>query len=216
MKIGVLLVLVAFCTGCTCTNKSVEERIISDLNAKYDNAKSFFGKDFTNHFPKRINEDNITFTDGLSPELGNLELILTNNIESNHSTELINSFKEKSIASYNAGDSCLLIVNRFARKEKFYAIELSESDKQLLNRDCYSNLLPIPNFWHNAFTTEDTYCRLPSDFKLFVLEAKAGKHFDRKYLTDGRFMPEKWKNGYSKGVAISKKRNVIIYWLLIW
>lgn len=217
MRYCVLIILLVIHTGCNSNrNKLVNDKILSDLNAKYSEAKAFFGKDFVNHFPKNISKDNITFNEGFSPELGNLELILIDHLVNNSSTSIIAEFKKKSIAIYEANDSCLLIVNRFATRDNYYNIELSAADKLMINNKCSSDHYPVPNFWHNDFTTEKTQCKLPSDFRLFVLEAKSGKYFDEDKLTDGRFMPRKWKNGYSKGVAISQVRNVIIYWLVIW
>jgi len=214
-----LIVTICVCIGCsanTNNDRSTNSKLLKDLNEKFFNTKSFFGKELVNHFPKRITEENITFTENLSPEMGNLEFILINKMENTQILELITTLKKKSITIYNACDSCLLVVNRFARKDNFYDIKLTESDSKLVDRDCYSSLFPVPNFWHNDYTTDSTECRLPRDFNIYVLEAKSGKHFDDKYLTDGRFMPEKWRNGYSKGVAVSEKRNVVIYWLLVW
>jgi len=186
------------------------------LNKKYDNVKSFFGKEMTNHFPEKINNDNKSFTESLSPELGTLELVFIDTIESISIGNIINKLEKKSIAIYNANDTCLLIVNRFATEGNYYDVSPSKTELELVDKNCYSKLFPIPNFWHNDLTTEETYCKLPPDFRLYVIDAKSGKYFDEKYLTDGRYMPQEWKNGYSKGVAVSKKRNIAIYWLNIW
>lgn len=219
-KIKVFLIItICICIGCsvnTNNDRSINSKVLKNLNEKFTRNKSFFGKELVNHFPKRITEENITFTENFSPELGNLEFILINKIEAAQILELITMLKEKSIAVYNTCDSCLLVVNRFARKDHFYDIKLTESDNILVDQDCYSGLFPVPNFWHNDFTTEETDCRLPIDFKLYVLDAKPGKCFNEKYLSGGKYMPKKWENGYSKGIAISEKRNVIIYWLVIW
>lgn len=217
MKKYIALALLGIFIGCTFNkNKSTEDHVLCDLNKKYDNVNDFFGNKMVSHFPKKIDKHNVTFTESLSPELGNLELILINKVERDHLADIVEEFEKKSIAIYNANDSCLLIVNRFVNKDKYFEVTPSKEDLQLVNRDCYSGLFPIPNFWHNDFTTEETLCRLPSDFRLYVVDSKSGENIDEKYLTDGRFMPKEWKNGYSKGVAISEKQNVIIYWLIIW
>ncbi len=217
MKRYIILVLLSICiVGCAFNqNKSVDKQILYELNKKYEKIKEFFGREMVNHFPEKVDSTNITFTEGLSPDLGNLEFISINKI-GDKLPETIKYFQNKAIAIYNANDSCLLIVNRFANRNNYYKIKLSKSDFKLIDLNCYRNKFPVPNFWHNDFTTEKTYCRLPKDFKLYVLEAKSGQFFDKKYLTDGQFMPNEWKNGYSKGVAISKKRNVIIYWVIVW
>lgn len=212
------LFLIGIFMGCNSyeQNNTVEELVLSELNKKYNNALVFFGKNKVDHFPVKIEDKNSSFTDSFSPELGNLELVLLNYFESSYASHIISEFEEKSISIYNATDSCLLVVNRFVSRDDYYEVKPTKSELKLVDRDCYSDFLPIPNFWHSDYTTEETSCKLPEDFKIYVIEAKSGKHFEEKYLTDGRFMPSKWKNGYSKGVAISKKRKVIIYWLIIW
>lgn len=148
--------------------------------------------------------------------MGNLELILWNK-ESEPGDA--NNFGEQSfnpIAHYSAGDTCLLIVNRFINRKELHNASPSEQELRLIDRDCYLDKYPIPNFWHTDYTVDKTQCRLPQDFEIYVLDAKPGKFKDDELLTDGRFMPEKWKNGYSVGYAVSKQRTALVYWLLIW
>jgi hypothetical protein len=217
MKSNLLFISMLFCLACNSyNNKSIESQVNSDLNKKYSSAKDFFGKEKVSHFPNKIDENNITFSESLSPELGNLELIVINKMSSNYTATYLKNIENSSIGIYRANDTCLLVVNRFASKKNYYSVKLTEKDLQLINRDCYAKLFPIPNFWHNDFTDSTTNCRLPGDFIVYVIDAKAGKYIDNKYLTDGKFMPRNWKNGYSKGYAISTEKNVIIYWLILW
>lgn len=80
MKSRILLIVLIICIGCTSNKKepSPEDKIISDLNKKYESLKEFFGSKMVNHLPEKVNENTITFTECLSPELGNLELIFIN------------------------------------------------------------------------------------------------------------------------------------------
>ena len=217
-KVYVLILIgIGIIAGCsTGQDKSVKEHILNDLNTKYNNAKKFFGKAMVSHFPLKLDSSNITFTENYSPDLGNLELIVINRTEKSQLMSIISEFKDKAIGYYSAGDSCLLVVNRFATCDNYYKAKPYEEELHLINRDCYSNKLPVPNFWHNEFTTETTSCSLPEDFTIYVIEADAGEYFDKKYLTKGDFMPSEWKNGYSKGIALSEKKQVIIFWLIIW
>lgn len=219
-KLRFLLSIAMFICICCNSNTNRKEHIdpilLKDLNKKYLNDIKFFGYKFVDHFPKKVTAETIAFTENLSPEMGNLELMMINRTDSNDLLKLATNLKNKSIATFNAYDSCLFIVNRFARIDNFYDLKITDYESKIINNTCYSRLSPIPNFWHNNYTTDSTQCKLPTDFKIYVLDAKSGKYFDDKYLTDGRFMPEIWKNGYSKGIALSEKRNVIIYWLLIW
>ena len=135
----------------------------------------------------------------------------------NEIDSLINIFNKQALVRYKANKSCLLVVNRFTIKENWHLNYKSKyGDKNDIDRDCYEGLYPVPNFWDSQYITNDTESRLPKDFLIYVLEAHSGKFWNDKYLTKGKYMPEAWKNGYSKGVAISKKRKVIIYWFIIW
>jgi hypothetical protein len=170
----------------------------------------------TSHFPVKIDSLNITFTENYSPDLGNLELMVINKAGESQLMSIVNEFKDKAIYSCEASDSCLLVVNWFVSRNNYYKVKHTEDESHLISKDCYLDKQPVPNFWHNKYTTEETDCGLPKDFSIYVTEAKPGEHFDKEYLTDGNFMPANWKNGYSKGVAISEEKQVIIYWLIIW
>jgi len=118
--------------------------------------------------------------------------------------------------NYRANDTCLLVVNRFTSKENWHLkSKYKYVKKNKIDRPCYNNKLPLPNFWDSEYAT-NTETKLPKDFIIYVLNSKSGKYWDEKYLTSGKYMPKLWKSGYSKGVAISKKRNIIIYWFIIW
>jgi len=197
-------------------HKTVDRKAAEELNDKYVKTKAFFENSMVNNFPNHLNEDCVTFSESLSPEFGNLEFILINRVKDVQLLKMKSESKAKSIGIYNASDSCLLVVNRFVNRDNFYKINPTSFDLKLINRDCYNKLYPIPNFWHNDFTTDSTDCKLPIDFDIYVLYANKGKFFKDKYSTEGSFMPETWRNGFSKGIAISEKRKIIIYWLVIW
>lgn len=191
-------------------------KVLDDLNLKYKDAKDFFGAEYTEHFPDKINENNITFTESYSPDVGNLELMVIDSIVSNEAYSDIMKIGLQALSSYKSTDSCLLVVNRFVNNENFYKVQPPDEELKEIDNKCYNDKLPIPNFWHNKYTTDNTSCKLPSDFFIFVLESKAGKFKSDEYLTNGKQMPDNWKNGFSRGIAVSKKRSVVIYWLIIW
>jgi len=216
---NILLVLseILWLTTLSCQNPTTKDLVISDWQKKYNEDRVFFGEEFTSHFPKKIDKYTITFTEGKMPEIGDIELMLIRRFkDSKEAIETENHFLNTSLANYQANDSCLLVVNRFVTRTNYYKITLTEKDLLITNKECYKGLLPVPNFWHNDLTTEDTGCKLPKDFRLYVIDSKSGKYFDEKYLSNGVSMPVEWKNGYARGVAISRERNIIIYWLVIW
>lgn len=57
---------------------------------------------------------------------------------------------------------------------------------------------------------------VPEDLEVFVLKAGYGYFWKKKFDLDRPETLGEWKNGYSCGIAISKKRNIIIYWMKVW
>ena len=54
-------------------------------------------------------------------------------------------------------------------------------------------------------------------FNLYILDAKSGIYF-RPNLDEelDTYMPEYWEHGYSKGFAVNKEKDIVIYWIVIW
>ena len=189
----------------------------SGMNSKYLEAKRFFKEEFVDHFPPQLDSTTTGFDVSFSSEYQHLRLVLINLCDERKIDSLSLIYSDLSIAHYSAGDSCLLVTNRFTTADNWFKnIIMTPEQKKIINKDCYNFLYPIPNFYESEFATQDTECRLPVDFNLYVLESKAGKFMGDEYLTRGRFMPSKWRNGYSKGVSISTEKNIIIYWFIIW
>ncbi len=164
----------------------------------------------------RATNKNFSYSITKNGEYGVTGIILKDKNDSRSYYKIHDSIIKIAIASYLPTDSCLLVINMFTteknltRKRKANAKEL-----KLLDKDCLLEKLPVPNFWHIE-TKVKTRCNLSEDYKLYVLEAKKGIYWDKKYLTDGRYMPSEWKHGYSKGIAFNKVNFDIIYWFEIW
>lgn len=56
---------------------------------------------------------------------------------------------------------------------------------------------------------------LPSDFTLFFIETEPGKFIKDDYIMD---LPicDRYSHGLSRGIAISKERNLAIFWIDVW
>jgi hypothetical protein len=57
---------------------------------------------------------------------------------------------------------------------------------------------------------------VPEDLDVYVLKASHGYFWKKKFNLDRPETLGEWKNGYSCGIAISKKNNMIIYWMKVW
>lgn len=190
----------------------------SRQNIKYNKGKSEFRAELIRHFPKDI--------ENLPSEIVNAKDISSNNVsfmlyEYNANAKEIDSvsssIQQESIAKYNSKDLCLLIINRFVTPKSYNDMADTEiKDSTEINRDCYKNLYPIPNFINYNSPNENSDLRLTGNFDIYVIEAKSGNYFKEFNLLPNPQMPPKWKNGYSRGIAISKDKNTLIYWASVW
>jgi hypothetical protein len=198
--------------------KSSNSKLGDDIyNIRYKEGLNIFNKEFVDHFPTMLNQNPLFFEYFTDTELDSYRIILIQKKKKQEVEVISDSVQRNAIAFYHATDSCNLVVNQYTNKNNWFEQNKAPKGyKKHLEKECYTEKYPIPNFWRNKFSTESNACRLPDDFKIYVLQAKQGADFDEKYLTRGVYMPKSWKHGYSKGVAISTKRNIVVYWFVIW
>lgn len=213
MKNSILVILLLF--SYSCSNKDQEQFWFLEKDQDFPRVKNIFEK-HVDFFPEKDKVDWTISTWSLNPDVEyNLKVAfgLDNEsfkIEKERLTQL-------SIATYYADNDSLLVLNRFSTHENYGYPDKSEIKPELIAQDWVNDYLPVPNFWNfSRYQTNNTVSRLPNDFKIYVFEAKPGIHIDKQRLVKGGYMPEKWKHGYSKGVAISEERREIIYWVIIW
>jgi hypothetical protein len=172
------------------------------------------------HFPSAIITDTCyKLTSKTDKQKNDVGLLLYNYVVNKRTIDSIEeNLKRKSIlAKYVSSDSCLLVVNRFETRETSENGTTPEiKDTAQINRDCYERRYPVPNFIECKYSTKGSATKLDSTFVIYVLEARSGKFFPKYDLKPSPQMPVKWKNGYSKGIAISEQRKTVIYWGILW
>jgi len=170
---------------------------------------------FVNHFPLKMSEG--TTYRSKSAEYNLTYLFLYQRIEKSQFLKLFEVTKNEYTEKYNAADSCLLVINMFTTQKNLTQNNKATSTDLLTLKDkCLKNKSPVPNFYNLDITLDSTRCKLPTGFELFIVDAKSGIYWDEKYLTDGKYMPEDWKHGYSKGIAMNEETLEVIYWFVIW
>lgn len=205
-----IMIFTIFFVFCTCNSQNSTSSRLKVKNEKYSNSLNRFDKNLTKHFPDKI-EEKTNLYERFSPKVGEVGIHLMTSFETTPKIE------DTILARYKPNEDCLFVINRFANNQNYgYNISISTTDSIQIEKDCFLNRYPVPNFWSNSYSTDSTICKLPNDFVLNVLEAKSGKFLEDSLLTDGKFMPKKWKNGFSRGIAISEKRKIAIYWLVFW
>ncbi len=204
---------------------------------------SIFNDSLLNHFPKKVDSLYAFYHCRSKNDTNEKEhifkrnsLILVN-IVSDNIKDSVKKITAQCKEIIFPNDSCNVIVNMFnngysdsqkefdrhlliKRDKNFYTRIDSILYKMLKYRQdkCSSLHLPIPNFhplyFYNIKITNGN--RLTNDFIIYVLDAQKGHFLPEEYLTKGLGMPKGWRNGFSKGIAISDDRNIIIYWIEVW
>jgi hypothetical protein len=187
-------------------------------NKKYLKYKNEFDKELTKHFPHNLSSypnEIIRSTDTLKNNI--CFMLYEYDVQKDKLDSIAKKVYNLSIAKYKSNDSCLLIVNRFETMKSYEnrtVVEIKDSSK--INQDCFKNLYPIPNFINYNSPNRDSELKLTDDFDIYILEAKSGNHWKEYKVLPNPQMPDKWKNGYSRGIALNKEKNIIIYWAIIW
>lgn len=123
---------------------------------------------------------------------------------------------ENYLMKYNAEDSNLITIKResilwWDRSKKVYYDSLFIKNRLYYPIPFFekNNDLPFDNIFSDA-----TISGLSKNFDIYVIDSKSGNYW--KGLKPLDYMPNGWKNGYSKGICVNKKERVVIYWLIIW
>lgn len=217
-KILILIFLsIILCEGCKYNSGNPA---MKEFNQIYSNSRSMFDSTLVSIFPLHVN----TFSAScigyahLSYEYYKYSgLILELPYSDSLARELISS---KHVAIYSSQDTNLLIVGRlgeaslirYKKFEKNYSWERSEG------------YIPVPNFYELNYADgvhradrDPLNNRLPLGYSLYIVDASPGIFIREDWLTEGLGLPPEWKNGYSRGYAISSDTTKnIVYWLAIW
>jgi hypothetical protein len=214
MKTYIYLILIGFSIISCNSNR----RPKFHQRVKYKEYKGEFDKKLTKHFPDKLT----TYPYGIIRATNMVKndvcfMLCEYDIEKNKLDSIIKRIQNIAIAKYKSNDSCLLIVNRFETIESYEnrkKVEITDTTK--VNQDCFKKLYPIPNFINYHSTNGNADSKLTDDFNFYVLEAESGNYWKKYNLLPNPQMPDGWKNGYSRGVAISKEKRDVIYWAIVW
>lgn len=191
MKAYLFAIILIITCRCKSNNRDVLDLIDKDMIKHFPENCEFISK---NYLMPSYNENlNSGFYYKIMCRVDNLD-ILKENIA-------INTIQ---ITKYN--DSCSFVLDR--SKNKYMSFE---------NCTSCTNCLPIPRFIEEGdyFNINDQY-PLPKDFDIYILEAKKGEFLDNHLINDIINVPDNWKHGMTRGVAISEERNIAIYYIDIW
>ncbi|MFO8055500.1 MAG: hypothetical protein R6U19_10110 [Bacteroidales bacterium] len=208
-KIKVFIIIVLFYSCHAALNQP-------NLSYDYNKLQENFKEEFYSHFPRQVSGDYIFNIEGVkatktSNRCGASLLV---NMQKEEITKLKERISDSILAEYKPSDRCLLTVNMLTNNIA------GSIFIEHYNKLCTEEYIPVPDFSSlfvnsklSLYTEEG---KLTDNFTLYILKSEPGKFLDKKYLTEGIGLTEKWRNGYSRGIAINEKDNIVIYWLEIW
>lgn len=193
-----------------------KKKILNSLN---DSSIFYF-------FPKEIEHSNLMMyissmdTTRMDPLIGFLYLTYS---LSNPGTDLDQTLSKDILYSTNYNEENMIIDVSELNKNRF---PISKCNKYLENK------YPIPYFenWDfglgesktekmtddNGKTYYQTYFNIPSDLKVYVLSSNPENPIASKFDVNRPESLKVWKHGYSSGIAVSKKENLVMYWFMQW
>ncbi len=212
---SITVLIITLIIGFSCTNRNQDQFWFLEKDIDYNRVKNVFAK-YVSFFPEKGNSKRLNCTWSLNPDVEyNLKVVFAYDDVSFEEEK--KRLENLAIAKYLANNDSLLVLNRFSTIENYGYPDNSEIKIELIEQEHFDDFMPIPNFSNfSTHQTNNTVCKLPEDFTIYVLDSKSGIFLEEKQLTKGEYMPENWKHGYSKGAALSDKSNEMIYWVIIW
>lgn len=206
-----------FSWGCNYSYVTESEQKEESLKS-YLEYKKAFEPWLTKHFPNNFSSEIRSFTNAKHDSKSDIGLYL---YEYDVNLSRLQQLKEKvakdAVAHYHTTDTLIFVINRFETMKTFNERTVPKiTDSTYLDSTLFTGLYPIPNFIDYENPTNTNGIWLPKGFELFVLEAKSGNYCKEFDLNENFQMPKGWKNGFSRGIAISEKDKTIIYWGVLW
>jgi hypothetical protein len=218
----ILLALLTLLGSCKKLKQIQLNKSIAENNKTIE--KSLILEDVCNYVPDLKKTDHIS-SDFLIPLITKSDYYIRSN-------------KAFSIVLCNIKDSTcysqenFLFKTKYSNRNNFIVSMIFKKDVVFdTSHNVYNNgNYPIPNLhdfdFNLGFNKTDTIIngeryiyknyKVPLDMEVYVQEAKHGNFWKIDADVYRPNTMDEWKHGYSKGIAISKKRNIIVYWFIVW
>ncbi len=212
MKHVLLLILVPIILmGC---NNEAEEKL--EFKPEMIN---YFPAGTINHFPKKVPKYNTTSAISQNKSDSHPYIWVRFTADQQKFDSIYNNASKIAIASYQSEDSCLVVIDKHLREDNWYKYDKTlrvPVDKPYNDKQCELGKFALPNFYSEGFRETGKSLTGVIGYKMFVFEAKPGLYMDSAKLPNGLYTPKGWKHGFTKGVALRKTDNSVIYWFDIW
>jgi len=174
-----------------------------ESQAQYIESYKSFDKEMVSHFPLKIPNNWIYLSPGspkyLSKYCGNIELSLIIQITSKGRFEKLKNQLEKNTKIIKSSfENCFLIV---------------DSGDENFSASC-NQYYPVPQ--ETIFNFKSDIWIKKENCEVALIDYKPGIFAESEYLTVKEYLPENWRNGYSRGYSFDNNKQTIMYWLIIW
>lgn len=197
----------------------------NNLIPRYSKLLSQFDKNLTSHFPDKDSLKNLDiYVLGGGAEDLPMSIILGVYYDSENYELLKKKIEKESCNIISGNDTNILTVQVVLYNEvsKYVVYGSYNSDslgEMALKRNLEnkSSDIVIPVFESSL----NTYSGLLEEDKIYHIETKKGRYhnikpFKHSEIKNLQTMPERLKEGYSRGYVLNDKKNLIWYWLVIW
>lgn len=201
----------------SCKNSLPEYR---DCLASFD--KFYSKKGILEHFPEETNSIRRFYCYSLSKEVNFAEIYLSTNSNSQEIARF-KSMKYQIVDLYNSEKFFCINIDLIRDSSNIYATKIDRLNDMIAIGDFEQTNFGIGEYKDTLKLNNGVKCQViekyivPEDLKVYVIESVSGDYFANEVERSTRYsLLEKWKNGYSRGIAISEKYNIVLFWLIVW
>lgn len=222
-KIHLLAIISLLCIVFSCQN--------SQFNDLYKKSIQYYPKHLIEHFPNEI-DDNSTYFTSIKFDLEHTDtchgfqlhdFMLVKQFNADEFNIEFNKILNDSLLVFSSNDTNQVLIGVIIQYDKYKIIHVigyeegDESRKILARNMKNSDGLPLPIFNIDNLNG-NTSTRLSEDFTIYIIDCMPGKILELGHnsIKNTDILPSKWRNGYSRGYAVSKKRKIVIYWVIAW
>jgi hypothetical protein len=200
---------VLFLFGLIACNRNIELEFPDEIN--------YFDREFVSFFPKEIPESYSKIIVSKDRNYSHPFVWLKIRKSKEELSMLVSELKSTALDIYSTEDTCLLVIDKHLDRTNWFKIgKIEKKNLDFVYNECCLDKLPVPNFYEDGWEETDKGLTGLVGYDMYVIDAQPGVFMDSTKLPNGKFTPQGWKHGFSKGVAINEEEGKIIYWADIW
>ncbi|MEQ9220299.1 MAG: hypothetical protein RLO17_19760 [Cyclobacteriaceae bacterium] len=186
---------------------------------QYPQEVDFFDSNFYQHFPTKVPSaySQLTVSQNLSNSHPHIWLLY---YDSDEHLDSLETALNSNFEAYLSEDTCLTVIEEHLNPNNLMDYDKSKYKPKIYKYksiNCHETSPPIPRFYSDSwFQTNSTKTGLNPGWKLYVIEADTGTFMKDEKLPNGFNTPNGFKHGISKGIALNRETNAIIYWADVW